>query len=285
MQDKNITTIIKKALPLPVELVISSACGLTFGFRLWQECVLSVFPAFSRSSVFSSLHYLTPAFACAQPVSRFRSPQAVGSVFPRLVLFPTARPPLISKLPAHSRLPCFRCSHFSFPSAFTDLRTSSARLTFNLSAFLFPLDFHPPSGTSARFLSVARSRLFAFRPVSQAQFAFPAASLSLASFRRFPFPSVSFRYSAALSCCLLFRTYRPSKLTLHSPVSRFLLSCALRALSNPFRGFRCALSNTTSGIIRYKIHFVKHFFEKFYIFLLELTKSSRHPYIAALLSI
>ena len=211
-------------------------------------------PAFVRSS------RLTPAFACVQPVSRFRSPQAVGSVFPCLVLFPTARPPLISKLPAHFRLPCFRSSHFSFPSAFASVRTSSARLAFNLSAFLLPLDLHPPSGTSACFLSVARSRLFAFRPVSQAQFAFPAASLSLASFRRFPFPSVSFRYSAALSCCLLFRAYRPSKLALHSPVSSFLLSLALRALSNLFRSLRYALSNTTSDIIRHKKRFVNNFF-------------------------
>ena len=113
------------------------------------------------------------------------------------MLSPTARPPLISKLPAHSRLPCFRSSHFSFPSAFASVRTSSARLAFNLSAFLFPLDLHPPSGTSACSPSVARSRLFAFRPVSQAQFAFPAASLSLASFRRFPFPSGTRRHFPA----------------------------------------------------------------------------------------
>ena len=173
---------------------------------------------------------LTPAFACVHPVSRLRSPQAVGSVFPRLVLFPTARPPLIAKLPAHFRLPCFHSSHFSFPSAFASVRTSSARLAFNILAFLLPPDLHPPSGTSARFLAVARPRLFAIRPVFQAQFAFPAASLSLAPFRRFPFPSVSFQYSAAHSCCLLFQAYRPSKLALHSPVARFLL----RSLFMPY---------------------------------------------------
>ena len=55
--DSVFVLIIKKALPLPIELEFLSACGLTFGFRLRQECVLSVFPAVSRSSVFSSLHY------------------------------------------------------------------------------------------------------------------------------------------------------------------------------------------------------------------------------------
>ena len=94
-------------------------------------------PAFVRSS------RLTPAFACVQPVSRFRSPQAVGSVFPRLVLFPTVRFPLISKLLALARLP--RLSRFALLFPFG----------FRLRSYLFgpprllPLSVPSPAGPSS----------------------------------------------------------------------------------------------------------------------------------------
>ena len=64
--------------------------------------------------------------------------------------------------------PDFLGSHFSFPSAFASVRTSSARLAFDFSAFLFPLDLHPPSGTLSllplgRLLSSLRFPSFFFR--------------------------------------------------------------------------------------------------------------------------
>ena len=208
---------------------------------------------FSRS-LFPTPH--SSKLTLHSPVSRFL-PRLLFALNISLRLCPTC---FLLSLSPGCRLslpsPCalsYR-SHFSFPSAFASVRTLSARLAFNLSAFLSPMNHHPPSGTSACSLSVARSRLFAFRPVSQAQFALPTASLSLAPFRRFPFPSVSFRYSAALSCCLLFQAYRPSK-----P----LFPGSLRALSNLFRSFRYALSNTTSDIIRHRFKFVKHFLKFF----------------------
>ena len=105
----------------------------------------------------------------------------------------------------------FPVSHFLLPSAFASVRTSSARFAFYFSAFLLPMNLHSPSGTSNLPFALPVSHLFAFRPSF-----FRLGSLSrLLRSRLHPsddFLSLQlfFRYSAALSCSLLFRALRPS---------------------------------------------------------------------------
>ena len=125
----------------------------------------SSFPRF-QAPAFVSSSRLTPAFACVQPVSRFRSPQALGLVFPRLVLFPTARPPLISKLPAYASLPGLSPVRASLGDSFgrflpTHLRASRPPALPSSPAFL-PSDLVLFRSRSAMHLSGISASLAAF---------------------------------------------------------------------------------------------------------------------------
>jgi len=122
---------------------------------------LPLLTAFSR---------LTPALACAQPVSSaFSIPRLSARSSLALCFFPSLG------------FPGFPGSRFLFPSAFASVRTSSARIALDLAAFLPPMDLHPPSGTLSPFPHGPGSRPFAVRPLVVDRFAFRAASLSLAS--------------------------------------------------------------------------------------------------------
>ena len=164
---------------LPASPLSFSGLQLHPGFpKLHPTILLSVplsLPLLTAHSTLSTRFLLCPTCFLA-----FAPPQVVGSLFARLVLFSV------------SGLPRFPGSHFLFPSAFASVRTSSARPAFYFGPFLFPIRFRSPSGTLNLPLSLPASHLFAFRPFFKARFAFPAASLSLASaddFLSLPFPS------------------------------------------------------------------------------------------------
>lgn len=130
---------------------------------------------FAFCSAFFPLPLLTafplPHFrASASPLNtrafRFRFPLLCPPCFLRSRALPriSARSSLALCSFPFLVFPGFPGSHFLFPSAFASVRTSSARLAFYFLAFLLPMCFRPPSGTSSPPLSLPASHPFAFRP-------------------------------------------------------------------------------------------------------------------------